>query len=229
MRAAYAAGVIELHRVEAVAVSDASLSAEERERAARYRVEPARVAFVAVRVALRRVLGERLGVPAADVPLVLDRYGRPGVPGAQLSFNVSHSGAIGLIALADGQRRLGVDVEQVRAGTDVNGLAGRFFHPAETAAIGDRRDAFFRCWTRKEAVVKALGRGLSHPLDSFAVDVDADGPRPVEGLPGMLVGGLSIDAGYAAAVAADGTLDHVWMTGFEAHESLPRAPGGQSA
>jgi 4'-phosphopantetheinyl transferase len=204
--------VIVVHRVELVDAPADTLSPSERERAARYRVEPARRSFVAARVALRRVLGERLGLAPADVPLADGDLGRPGVAGGRVSFNVSHSGAIGLIAVADGERRVGVDVEQVRPDTDFPVLAERFFHPAEAAAIGDRRDAFFRCWTRKEAVVKALGLGLTHPLDGFVVDVDATEPHAVEGVAGLTVTGLPIDPGYAAGLAADAPLEYAWAT-----------------
>ena len=136
--------------------------------------------------------------------LQVDEHGRPWAPG--VSFSVSHSGGLGLIAMAGADRRIGVDVERSRRQLDFRALAERFFHPDEVAAIGSRRDAFFRCWTRKEAVVKALGLGLQHPLKSFRVDVDAAGPQPVHGVDGLWVTGLQIDAGYVAALAGDGAL-----------------------
>ncbi len=213
--------MIAVHRVDLIETAADTLSPDELARAARYRVEPARVAFVAARAALRRILGERLGVAPAEVPLTVGSHGRPEMPGGQISFNVSHSGAIALIAVADGDRRLGIDVEQVRPDTEFRALAERFFHPDEAAAIGDRRDAFFRCWTRKEAVVKALGLGLSHPLDGFVVDIDAEGPRAVDGVAGLSVTGLAIDAGYAAGLAADGELVYAWST--QVPGSAPRA------
>ena len=165
-----------------------------------YRVEAENGLRAAVRARLLEVLG--------DVEILVDEHGRPWAPG--VSFNVSHSGAIGLIAVAEGDRRVGVDVEQVRPDTDFRALAARFFHPDEARAIGDRRDAFFRCWTRKEAVVKALGRGLAHPLDRFVVDVDATAPTCVEGL---CVVGLPAPDGYAAALAADPPARFVWADG----------------
>ena len=204
--------MIVVHRVELVDAPAEALTPDELERAGRYRVESARRSFVAVRAALRRVLGARLGLAPAEVELTLSEHGRPGVGGGRVSFNVSHSGDIGLIAVADGDRRVGVDVEQVRSETDFRALAERFFHPDEARAIGDRRDAFFRCWTRKEAVVKAIGQGLSHPLDTFVVDVDGAGARPVAGVPGMAVTGLEIDPGYAAGLAADGPLEYAWAS-----------------
>ena len=204
--------VIHLHRVELTASGADWLSADELERAARSRVEHARHAFVACRSSLRRALGGRLGIPPEAVAFTISEHGRPSVAGGRVSFNVSHSGAIGLIAVADGERRIGVDVEQIRATTEFEALAARFFHPAEAAAIGGRRDAFFRCWTKKEAVVKAIGQGLSHPLESFVVDVDGDGAAPVDGVEGLSVTGIPLDAGYAAALAADGELDYAWVS-----------------
>jgi 4'-phosphopantetheinyl transferase len=203
--------VIALHRVELSGAAPDWLSADELERAGRFRVEHARRAFVACRSALRRVLGERLGVAPAALTFTLSAHGRPSVAGGRVSFNVSHSGEVGLIAVADGERRIGVDVEQVRTTTDIEALAERFFHPEEAAAIAGRRDAFFRCWTKKEAVVKAIGQGLSHPLETFVVDVDDDAPAPVAGVEGLTVAGLPVDVGYTAALAADGELEYAWM------------------
>jgi 4'-phosphopantetheinyl transferase len=158
-----------------------------------HRVEANEGLREAVRAELVRLLG--------GAELRFDERGRPWAEG--VSFNVSHSGSLGLIAIAEGAHRIGVDVEQVRPGPDVRALAGRFFHPEEAAAVGDDRAAFFRCWTRKEAVVKALGLGLAHPLKSFVVDVHAAGPRPVRGVDGLFVTGLAVDDGYVAALAAD--------------------------
>lgn len=202
--------MIALHRVELSAGGDEWLSDDERERADRFRVEHARRAFVASRAALRRILGARLGVEPATLEFTLSAHGRPSLAGGRVSFNVSHSGELGLIAVADGERRIGVDVEQVRATSDFQALAARFFHPDEAAAIGARREAFFRCWTKKEAVVKAIGQGLSHPLETFVVDVDEDAPSPVAGIEGLTVAGLAVDDGYAAALAADGELAYAW-------------------
>ena len=166
-----------------------------------HRVE---VADGELRPAVRAALLRLLGVDDLDV----DERGRPWSPG--VSFSVSHSGSLGLIAIAEGEQRIGVDVEQFRGRRDVRALADRFFHPDEAAAIGDDRAAFFRCWTRKEAVVKALGLGLAHPLDSFVVDFDATGPRPVRGVPGLSVTGLEVTSGYVAALAADDPVRFVW-------------------
>jgi 4'-phosphopantetheinyl transferase len=145
--------------------------------------------------------------------LIVDEHGRPALVGPpHVSFNVSHSGSLGLIAVADGRRRLGVDIEQIRFDVDVASLAAAYLHPTEARAIGDHRDAFFRCWTLKEAVVKALGRGLPYGLDTWRVDPNISGPQMVDGVKGMCVTGLAVDAGYAAALAFDGRPDVTWAT-----------------
>jgi 4'-phosphopantetheinyl transferase len=95
-----------------------------------------------------------------------------------LTFNLSHSNHLAVYAFSRG-RDLGVDVEQVRSDIDHRALADRFFAPGERADVLDADAAvlaerFFACWTRKEAVAKAHGAGLSLPLDSFEVSVDPD-------------------------------------------------------
>jgi 4'-phosphopantetheinyl transferase len=95
-----------------------------------------------------------------------------------LEFNLSHSGNIALCAVTRGTA-IGVDVEHIRDLHDMQGLANRFFSAEEAAQLEceheERRLAsFFRCWTRKEAYVKAIGEGITCPLDSFAVSFGAD-------------------------------------------------------
>jgi 4'-phosphopantetheinyl transferase len=97
-----------------------------------------------------------------------------------VEFNLSHSGILALYAFTSG-RPVGIDVELIRQIPDVNDLAERFFSPTEIASLRvlllDRRSlAFLACWTRKEAFIKALGLGLSCPLDAFDVTIDPDAP-----------------------------------------------------
>ena len=107
-------------------------------------------------------------------------YGKKHIdlPDCRLRFNISHSGDYVLVALAD-RLEVGVDVESMRPLPDLMAVAARFFSPAERAILqalpADRReDAFFAVWTRKEAFIKAVGMGLSLPLDAFDVSVDPD-------------------------------------------------------
>ncbi|MFY9562549.1 MAG: 4'-phosphopantetheinyl transferase superfamily protein [Terriglobales bacterium] len=95
------------------------------------------------------------------------------------SFNLSHTRGLAMLAIA--RNRVGIDAEAVCSDIDIEDLSRRFFAPAETEEIlglsSDARiAAFFACWTRKEAIIKALGAGLSMPLDSFQVTVRADQP-----------------------------------------------------
>jgi 4'-phosphopantetheinyl transferase len=100
-----------------------------------------------------------------------------------VEFNLSHSGILALYAFTSG-RAVGVDVELIRKVPDADDLAERFFSPTETALLRalppDRRSlAFLACWTRKEAFIKALGLGLSCPLDAFDVTIDPDAPARI--------------------------------------------------
>jgi len=153
-----------------------ALSAEERARAARLHRRSDARSWVAGRVVLRRLLGDELDMAPGVVPLATNTHGRPvlsGGWGGDLRFNLAHSGEVALYALAIG-REVGIDIERVRRDFDVLELARRFFASEETAALAAlpaaaRPEAFCRCWTRKEAYLKALGTGLSAPLDAFAV------------------------------------------------------------
>ncbi|MFN2606621.1 MAG: 4'-phosphopantetheinyl transferase superfamily protein [Acidimicrobiales bacterium] len=158
----------------------ATLAPDETARADRFIFEADRRRFVAGRAAVRSVLGERLDLQPAEVRLSVDEWGKPvlaGVAGGP-SFNVSHSGDVAVVAVADG-RSVGVDVEVLRPGVGDLDVARRLFSPAERAALGavapeDVDAAFLRVWTRKEAWVKAKGQGLSIPLHTFDVSVGPD-------------------------------------------------------
>jgi 4'-phosphopantetheinyl transferase len=155
----------------------AKLSADEMARARRFVFERDRHRFIAAHAALRQLLGQRSGESGAALRLVAGRFGKPALAAAAgLHFNLSHSQAIGLVALAT-QREVGVDIELVRPMPDAHALAAAYFTPAEQAALaacaGTGRDrAFFTCWTRKEACLKALGIGLQLATDGFEVGVD---------------------------------------------------------
>ncbi len=151
------------------------LSADEQVRAARYRAARDRRRYVVTRGVLRALLGRYLGVEPAAVHLQYQRYGKPVLagPSATLRFNLSHSGELALFAVTQ-RRELGVDVERVRPDFGGMAVARRFFAPREVATLqalapDEQSRAFFRCWTRKEAYIKARGEGLAVRLDSFDV------------------------------------------------------------
>lgn len=189
------------------------LDAAEEERARRLLRPHDRLRFAAARTFLRLVLGLYLDEPPHRIRFTTNPFGKPrlAAPASTLSFNMSHAGDIVLLALARG-RELGVDVEEERP-IEALDIARVLFSPAEHAALvalpeEERRGAFFHCWTRKEAFVKALGLGLSFPLDSFEVAVfEAAGERILRTYPPHLgcwtVTSCPIDPGYAAAVAAE--------------------------
>ena len=97
-----------------------------------------------------------------------------------MRFNISHSGGLAVFAFTL-DCEVGVDVEEIRELKDLAEIAARFFCAEETAELmslpaDQRTAAFFRCWTRKEAYIKAIGDGLSAPLDGFAVTLGRDEP-----------------------------------------------------
>jgi 4'-phosphopantetheinyl transferase len=126
---------------------------------------------VVSRAALRSILGGYLGQPPGDVAIVARPNGKPQLHIGELAFNLTHSADLALIAVTRGCE-IGVDVEAVRPIERLAELARRNFHPAEIAAVEaaaatDAAKEFMRCWTRKEAVLKALGTGLTTPLAEF--------------------------------------------------------------
>jgi 4'-phosphopantetheinyl transferase len=188
------------------------LTADERERAERFKVAKARQQFVTARGLLRRVLGGCLGVPPLEVPITYTGAGKPVLrdDAAGVHFNVTHTDGLALLALA--RRPVGVDVERLRTVFDPEGLVARFFSAAEREAYLAlpaelRAAAFFRGWTCKEAVIKAGGLSVAY-LDGF--DVELHPARPAALLaarhPALVGTDWKITAwepasGYAAALA----------------------------
>ncbi len=157
------------------------LSPAERERADRLRSDRARDAFVVARGRLRQVLGLLSGRPPGAVQIAVDARGKPRLEDDgcdRLRLNLAHAADLMLCAMTL-DHEVGIDVERVRDDVDIEDIARRFFAPDEARRLLAlpsvvRRDAFFACWTRKEAVVKATGEGLARTLDSFVVTVDPD-------------------------------------------------------
>jgi 4'-phosphopantetheinyl transferase len=155
------------------------LSPLEAQRAARHKAGQVRMQFAAARACLRVLLGNLLDLPASEVPLILSASGKPELSpdcGHTLFFNLAHSRETVLIALCR-ESPVGVDLEYLDRQTNALDIASNYFTPREFRQIQEtgepsaRQQAFFRCWTRKEAVVKADGRGLSIPLNSLEVPV----------------------------------------------------------
>jgi 4'-phosphopantetheinyl transferase len=203
---------------EAVRESAAVLSPEERKRADRFFFARDRRRFTVARAELRRLLAARLSVSAESIALVYGDRGKPSLApqfaDSGLQFNLSHCADVAIYAFTY-HREIGVDVESVRPLQDADSIAKHFFSRQENEAylavdIGSRPLAFFNCWTRKEAFVKAVGDGLYHPLDSFDVSLAPGEPARI-----LRIGNVSGDScgwrmisfspasGYVAAVVVE--------------------------
>lgn len=149
------------------------LSTKERERAARFKFERDRNAFVAARGGLRVLLARYLGVSPAGIDFVYGPKGKPSLPDSRIEFNVSHTEGAVLLAFAQ-ECPLGVDIECVRPVQDMMQIARANFcreEGQELAGLPEehRLRAFFLCWTRKESYIKATGNGLSTALSEVQV------------------------------------------------------------
>ena len=156
------------------------LDSVEQSRAGKYARQEDRARFVITRGALRCLLEQYLGIAGKEVSITASPMGKPSVNSeSRLEFNVSHSHEWALIGFATS--RLGIDVECVKP-LHAASLAKRFFSPAECDALmnvaSDKiLSTFYRCWTRKEAYIKADGQGLSRSLASFSVSVNESDPK----------------------------------------------------
>lgn len=194
-----------------------TLSADELERAGRFHFPRDRNRFTVARASLRILLSRYLETDPATLRFGYGQAGKPELATPGPPFNMSHSDGLALVAVG-GPGRLGVDIERIRPRAPDDSLTG-FFAPAEEAAIqalpaAVREQAFFSCWTRKEAWIKARGDGLSFGLDRFEVSVAPNAPaallnvidHPEEVLKWELRS-LHPAPGYAAALAVEG---HGW-------------------
>jgi 4'-phosphopantetheinyl transferase len=159
----------------------ADLTPDEQARAERYRACRIRDQFITCRGFLRRILGEYLGLSPLSVPITYEGSGKPILVNASLRFNLTHAEGLALIAVA--HQRVGVDVERVRDVPNAEGLVARFFSAAERDAYNVlpealRPAAFFRGWTSKEAVIKAVGASIES-LDTFDVEMHPERPPTI--------------------------------------------------
>jgi 4'-phosphopantetheinyl transferase len=153
------------------------LSEDEANRAEKFHFEVDRIRYAVMRATVRIILGNYLRVAPVNLEIAHSLYGKPYLTNTNiekdLQFNISHAGNLGLIAVAI-DRHIGVDLELVRDESSIESVAKRFFTPEEAEHLLSlpaplQPEAFFTCWTRKEAFVKARGEGLSIPLDQFEV------------------------------------------------------------
>jgi 4'-phosphopantetheinyl transferase len=204
-----------------VAPLERTLSHDERQRAARFYFERDRIAFITARGALRVLAGRYLDRPPTGLVFAYRERGKPYLapPVQGLQFNLSHSGELALLAFGCA-REVGVDIERRRAVQDLRALAELSFSREEYAAWcalspGDQPGAFFSCWARKEAFIKATGEGISQLAD-FDVSVHPDQPARLlrvagepPSQPRWTLHDLPQIAGYAAALVVEGSPDQI--------------------
>jgi 4'-phosphopantetheinyl transferase len=198
----------------AIAHFESTLSPDERARANRFRFAKDRNDFSVGRGLLRELLGGYLGEAPTALEFSYGEYGKPFLSGARasggLSFNLSHSAGVAVYAIAR-ERNLGIDVERINPDFGGEAIARRYFSAREVDDLlslppGKRPDAFFQCWTRKEAYLKARGAGLQIPLASFSVSLLPDQPAQFLGgvEPSWSLAAFDPVGGYACALAYDG-------------------------
>lgn len=188
------------------------LSPDEIRRADAFRFQRHRKQYVIGRGLLRMLLASYLQLEASELRFRYSAKGKPELllsgRSVNLQFNVAHSGAIILLAFTL-DRKIGVDIEEIRTDIEIDEISQRFFSPRErewlaSLPVPPRCAAFFRCWTRKEALLKATGEGLSVSLDSFDVFSTADADTySLETADGQkwLLQDMNVEPGYAAALA----------------------------
>jgi 4'-phosphopantetheinyl transferase len=198
--------------------SRAALSPDERIRADEFRVDRGGGRYSAARAILRTLLGEYAGIDPAALRFEYGTGGKPSIAipsgDGRLHFNASHCESVAVYAFTR-DAEVGVDVELVQPAPDLDDVANKCFSPSEVAALRSvpaalRSRAFFDCWTRKEAYIKAIGEGLCYPLDGFDVTLaPGDAPRLLSVAGDEAAGArwtmLSFEPlpGFAAAVAID--------------------------
>jgi 4'-phosphopantetheinyl transferase len=202
------------------------LSPDERNRADRFKFSRHRRRYVIAHTALREILSGSLGVDAGNLEFVEEANGKPQLAarfaGSGIAFNLSHSHEQALIAVARG-REVGVDIEFAKADFAFNEVAERFFTAKEVAALGVlpgelQRQAFYKCWTSKEAFLKAKGTGLSGKLDEVEITLGAEGRIRIGArVPGWSLSDLNPGEGYEAALVVAGQAGQIqtyrWQPG----------------
>lgn len=196
-----------------------TLTADECARAERFYFQKHREHFIAGRGVLRNILSRYLDREPGQLRFCYNSYGKPALTeetGAEgLCFNLSHSHGIALYAVTR-NREIGVDIEYFRPDVEAGKLAERFFSPREADELRAlpehlRKEGFFNCWTRKEAYIKAEGKGMSIPLSAFDVSLTPGEPaallrtqKPSQETSRWSLQALNPAPNYAAALAVKG-------------------------
>jgi 4'-phosphopantetheinyl transferase len=184
------------------------LSEDERARAAKFRFDHDRKRFTSGRTALRLLLAGYLNTNPEKIIFTYGPAGKPCIANPSLAFNLAHSGASAILAFAHGGY-IGADVELIRSMDDMSSVAQCSFAPGEfqrwQALPADQKTrAFYRCWTRKEAYLKAIGEGIAHRLQKFEVAFEPGAaPAILTGAEGHWTVFDTSRESYAAAVVCD--------------------------
>ena len=200
------------------------LSADEKRRAARFRSNADRTRYIAAHYYTREILGNYLDLRPEQISFAYNQYGKPELEEIEtasgLRFNLSHSDDIAVLAVARGFN-VGVDIERVKPNAATEDIARRFFSSGEVELLlnqpeNERDEAFFRCWTRKEAYIKARGKGMSIPLDQFEVSfLPGDPPKIIrieddpQAAARWSLFNLEPGDGYTGALAVEGHPDQL--------------------
>jgi 4'-phosphopantetheinyl transferase len=195
------------------------LSRDELQRAQQFLFAKERNHFIIARGVLRKILSHYIEKQPYEIRFNYNKYGKPFLPhefsGERFRFNLSHSYGICLYAISL-NREVGIDIEYIREDFSDLEIAQRFFSPDEVKAlqslpVADQKRAFFLCWTRKEAFIKAKGKGLSVPLDQFDVSLIPDQPAKLlrtkydrHDVNRWSLFNIDLFAGYTAALVVEG-------------------------
>lgn len=206
-----------------VAALTGVLTDDERTRARRFRSDSHRDRFIVCRAAQRDIVAAYAGVAPDAIAFQYSPCGKPSLDGGserarRIRFNTSNSGRLAVFAVAM-EREVGIDVEADRAIPDALSIARRFFSAAELDALRatpaeSRHRAFLTCWTRKEAFIKAVGPGVSMPLDGFDVTIRPDEPAALRctrpdpsAAERWSMHSLDVGPGYFGALVVESTID----------------------
>jgi 4'-phosphopantetheinyl transferase len=191
------------------------LSLDEQHRATAYRFERDQRRFIVARGVLRILLGRYLGVRPVDIVFRYTALGKPALASCDWRFNLAHSHEVAVYAIAR-RREVGIDVERIRSDIAIESIAERYFSQIEATTLlslplADQRDAFFACWTRKEAYLKGRGDGLTFGLDQFDVSLSPGLPPrllatrgPVDDASRWTMAAFDAGSRYIGALVAEG-------------------------
>ncbi|HJP92705.1 MAG TPA: 4'-phosphopantetheinyl transferase superfamily protein [Pyrinomonadaceae bacterium] len=194
-----------------------TLDPDELERARRFHFEKHRRHFIVGRGFLRDVLSRYLKIEPGALIFSYGAYGKPALAGehenSKVRFNMSHSHNLALLAITE-EKHLGIDIEHIRSDFASGEIARRFFSRIEVESFnalqpGEQVAAFFRCWTRKEAFMKATGKGMSQPLDAFDVTLAPAEPPALlrvedDDASRWSLSDIDVGEGYAGALVVEG-------------------------